>query len=97
MITKETALLFLRPHSRWAWFGSTYSGLEWLDIEQTKPTEAEIATETARLQVEYDSKEYQRRRAITYPSIQDQLDTLYHGGLDAWKASITAVKEEIPK
>jgi hypothetical protein len=43
------------------------------------------------------SKEYQRQRAVAYPSIQDQLDTLYHGGYDAWKATITAVKEEFPK
>jgi len=43
------------------------------------------------------SKEYQRQRAVAYPSIQDQLDTLYHGGYDAWKATITSVKEEFPK
>jgi hypothetical protein len=56
--------------------------------------------------VEYDlaaaealvvAKEYQRKRAVAYPSIQDQLDTLYHGGYEAWKATITAVKEEFPK
>jgi hypothetical protein len=32
-----------------------------------------------------------------YPSIADQLDTIYHEGLDAWKATILAVKEEFPK
>lgn len=37
------------------------------------------------------------KRAAAYPSIADQLDTLYHGGYDAWKATITAVKEEFPK
>jgi hypothetical protein len=40
---------------------------------------------------------YQELRAAAYPSIQDQLDLLYHGGMDAWKAAITAVKEEFPK
>tara|TARA_R110000803_G_scaffold3373_4_gene11431 strand:- start:86 stop:349 length:264 start_codon:yes stop_codon:yes gene_type:complete len=40
---------------------------------------------------------YQQLRASAYPSIADQLDTIYHGGIDAWKATITAVKEEIPK
>lgn len=39
----------------------------------------------------------QDNRAAAYPSIADQLDTLYHGGYDAWKATITAVKEEFPK
>ena len=41
--------------------------------------------------------QYQRDRASEYPSIVDQLDTLYHGGYDAWKAEIQAVKERYPK
>jgi hypothetical protein len=44
-----------------------------------------------------DPNAYKYQRATAYPSIQDQLDTLYHGGYDAWKATITAVKEEFPK
>jgi hypothetical protein len=43
------------------------------------------------------ANEYKDQRATAYPSIADQLDTLYHGGYDAWKATITAVKEEFPK
>jgi hypothetical protein len=44
-----------------------------------------------------DPEAYKYKRASAYPSIQDQLDTLYHGGYEAWKATITAVKEEFPK
>jgi hypothetical protein len=44
-----------------------------------------------------DPEAYKNQRATAYPSIADQLDTLYHGGYDAWKATITAVKEEFPK
>jgi hypothetical protein len=40
---------------------------------------------------------YAELRANAYPSIADQLDTIYHEGLDAWKATILAVKEEFPK
>ena len=40
---------------------------------------------------------YQEQRAAAYPSIADQLDLIYHGGIDAWKVAITAVKEEFPK
>jgi len=40
---------------------------------------------------------YKELRATAYPSIADQLDTIYHQGLDAWKATILAVKEEFPK
>lgn len=41
--------------------------------------------------------QYVRDRATAYPPITDQLDTIYHEGIDAWKAVITAVKEEYPK
>ena len=44
-----------------------------------------------------DPNAYKAKRIAAYPSIQDQLDLLYHGGYDAWKAAITAVKEEFPK
>ena len=44
-----------------------------------------------------DPNAYKAQRAAAYPSIADQLDLLYHGGMDAWKAAITAVKEEYPK
>ena len=44
-----------------------------------------------------DPDQYKFDRATAYPSIADQLDTIYHQGLDAWKATILAVKEEYPK
>ena len=40
---------------------------------------------------------YKEQRAQAYPSIADQLDTIYHEGIDAWKAQIAAVKQEYPK
>jgi hypothetical protein len=40
---------------------------------------------------------YKDQRAQAYPSIADQLDKIYHEGIDAWKATITAVKQEYPK
>ena len=43
------------------------------------------------------ANEYQRQRASAYPSIADQLDKIYHEGIDAWKADIAAVKQEYPK
>jgi hypothetical protein len=44
-----------------------------------------------------DPEAYKDLRRAEYPSIVDQLDTLYHGGYDAWKASIKAVKDKYPK
>jgi hypothetical protein len=44
-----------------------------------------------------DPNAYKYQRAVEYPSIADQLDTLYHSGLDAWKAQIKTVKDKYPK
>lgn len=44
-----------------------------------------------------DNQQYKENRKQAYPSIVDQLDTLYHGGFDAWKATIDAVKNQFPK
>ena len=65
--------------------------------DQPQPTEAEIQAKLAELQAEYDSKQYQRDRAVAYPSYADQFDTIYHQGIDAWKAEIKAVKDAHPK
>ena len=40
---------------------------------------------------------YQRDRAEAYPSWQDQLDKIYHSGIDAWKADIKTIKDKFPK
>jgi hypothetical protein len=40
---------------------------------------------------------YASKRAAEYPSIQDQLDTLYHEGFDSWKSQIKAIKDKYPK
>jgi hypothetical protein len=44
-----------------------------------------------------DPNAYKSKRAAAYPSIADQLDLIYHEGIDAWKAEIAAVKTEYPK
>jgi hypothetical protein len=94
MITKAQAITSLRGGAEWALRGDD---LEWLDTKQSCPTETEIQAEITRLQAEYDAKQYQRDRAVAYPSIPDQLDQIYHEGIDAWKATIQAVKAKYPK
>jgi len=51
----------------------------------------------ATVQAYIDAHAYMENRAKEYPSIADQLDTLYHSGLDAWKAEIKTVKDKYPK
>jgi|TARA_R110002094_G_scaffold212173_1_gene182662 hypothetical protein len=58
---------------------------------------ADIEAKMAKLQTDYDNNAYQRERATAYPSIADQLDKIYHSGLDEWKKVIKATKDKYPK
>ena len=51
----------------------------------------------AAVQAYIGANAYKEQRAQAYPSMADQLDTIYHEGIDAWKATIAAVKQEYPK
>ena len=91
------ALSSLRPLSQYA-VGSDGS-INWIDTVQTQPTQSEIDAEIIRLQSQYDTNEYQRKRAAEYPPIGDQLDALWKGG-DAAAEMLTkvqAVKTKYPK
>ena len=46
---KLDALDTLKPNSLWQWQGTDYTGLNWVDSSQTKPTESEIDAEVTRL------------------------------------------------
>ena len=88
------AILSLRPKSKWT---ALDQELTWLDSSQTEPTATEIANEIKRLEDVATSEEYKRKRAAEYPSVVDQLDDIYHNGIDAWKATIKATKDKYPK
>ena len=62
--------------------------------------ETKVAEEIKKLQAEYDSKQYYRDRAISYPSLQEQLDMIYwdrKNGTKTWEESIDKVKADNPK
>lgn len=63
------------------------------DYEDDKKRTKHIAT----LKAEWEAVKYQRERAEAYPSIADQLDDLYHNGIDGWKTTIKAIKDKYPK
>jgi hypothetical protein len=96
-MNKAQALSSLRPAAQWVLRGDD---LEWIDTEQTQPTEDEIAAEVARLQAEYEATEYQRKRAAEYPPITDYIDGVVKGDqvqIDAYIAACQAVKAKYPK
>ena len=64
-----------------------------------KPTEADCTNGLKALQDAWDleNNSYKSKRKAEYPSIEDQLDKIYHSGIDAWKADIKAIKDKYPK
>ena len=65
----------------------------------SKPTEKECTDGLAALQAAWDleNDSYKSQRKAEYPSIEDQLDDIYHNGIDAWKATIKTIKDKYPK
>ena len=65
----------------------------------TKITLVQSDIDAARttIDAEYAALEYSRNRAAEYPSIEDQLDTIYHSGVAGWKTTIKAIKDKYPK
>ena len=65
----------------------------------SKPTEADCTNGLAALQAAWDleNNSYKSQRRAEYPSIEDQLDDIYHNGIDAWKATIKTTKDKYPK
>ena len=57
----------------------------------------EVAYDKAAVEAYLAANAYKAKRAAEYPSFADQFDTLYHGGYDAWKAQIQAIKDKYPK
>lgn len=79
--------------------GSSYESIEFINKSDSfiPPSKVEVELKIAELQAQYEANEYQRQRAAEYPSWQDQLDKIYHEGIDAWKAEIQAIKDQYPK
>ena len=70
--------------------GEIYSNIKILDDTATMPTEDEVNEKIAELQI-------QQNRKNEYPAIAEQLDEIYHNGIDSWKAIIKTTKDKYPK
>lgn len=57
----------------------------------------EITIDWTQVNTWTDPEQYKFDRAKEYPSIVDQLDDIYHNGVDGWKETIKAVKDKYPK
>ena len=71
--------------------------ITWVDGNPDNITNKQILDKQAELKTIYDNNKYQRDRAEAYPSIEDQLDEIYHKGISGWMNTIKAVKDKYPK
>ena len=97
MIRISDALQVLRPGAEWAIDNNSYAQLNWLDTEQTKPTEEEVVQKVAELTYQQEVEVYKEQRVAEYPPYADQFDQIFHEGIDAWRATILEVKRRYPK
>ena len=67
------------------------------DGTQITLVQSDIDAARVTLDAEAAAIAYQGQRKAEYPSIEDQLDTIYHNGIDAWKATIKVTKDKYPK
>ena len=76
-------------------------GLVWKAWDERKREieldEELIKVELEKIQEEQKLVEYKKLRKAEYPKIEDQLDLLYHKGIDGWKEEIQKVKDKYPK
>jgi hypothetical protein len=60
--------------------------------------EQEIIYDEVAVQAEIDANAYKEQRLQEYPPLTEQLDYIYHNGVEAWKADmIQPVKNKYPK
>ena len=96
MVDEGLAIASLKPKAEFAYIEG--KGITaWHSPSITQPTESEINAEVTRLKALWDDEKYKRDRRDEYPSVVDQLDKIYHSGVDAWKADIKAIKDKYPK
>jgi hypothetical protein len=94
------ALQSLCPDTKWSIRGTDYATLRWHETQIDKPTKAQLDAEVARLNKEWATTEYQRKRKAEYPPIEDYIDAVVKGDttqLQRYTAACLAVKAKYPK
>ena len=93
------AILKINPNANVSVNAEDINQITWLN--GTTPIAAnEILAKQQELIAEYNAKQYQRDRAVDYPSLADQLDMQYWdkiNGTNKWQQAINAVKQKYPK
>ena len=90
------AILAINPSAEVSVDAEDFEQITWLN-GTTPISKEDIQAKQAELKADYDAKQYQRDRAKEYPAIEDQLDDIYHNGIDGWKATIKVTKDKYSK
>ena len=93
------AILKINPNAEVSVSGNDINTIIW-ENGTTPISKADIEAKMVELQAEYDANQYQRDRAIAYPTIQEQLDMQYWdkvNGTTNWEDAIAKVKSDNPK
>ena len=91
------AIIALKSDAQVSVYDEDINKITWHDGNPTNITNDQILAKQTELKTAYNNNKYQRDRAAEYPSIKDQLDDIYHNGIDGWKTTIKAVKDKYPK
>jgi hypothetical protein len=84
-----TAILKIKSDAQVSCSGDDINTLEWYDGNPTNITNQQILAKQSELQALEDVYENRRNE---YGNWQSQLDEIYHGGLDSWKARLANIK-----
>jgi hypothetical protein len=90
------AILAINPDAQVTLHGDDYDTIEW-NAGTAVISKAEIDAKIVELEAEWTANEYARNRATEYPALAEQLDEIYHNGIDSWKATIKVTKDKYPK
>lgn len=93
---KVEAIISLRPGARWH---MNEDVLVWEDEEQVQPTEGELTAEITRLQADYDSQDYARKRRAEYNAL-NQFELISDDSINGTTThtdAILAIKAKYPK
>ena len=97
MTTISEAIKAINSEAEFEYFNEDLDSITWFN-NTTPISKEDIQTKLDELKADYDNNEYQRKRDAEYPSIKDQLDKIYHEGIDKWKEDmIKPVKDKHPK
>jgi hypothetical protein len=97
-----SALMRFSPQAKWEISINAdpenvkYNEIIWKDLFFTKPSEANLSILVEQSKVSMDV-DYIHKRQLAYPTVEEQLDYIFHNGVDSWKERIQNIKDNYPK